>query len=130
MTERDWEQIASDRMERSVRSLATRMRNTADQIEREAAHNRKAAREGSTEYATYARLVGQAISTLHSMIFNVNVSNLVDAAADADAEHRERVARAALVEHLMETDAVKVAATHGLTSPQIIAESMVKEMYP
>jgi hypothetical protein len=95
MTDRDWEAAAAARLQRTIDHLVSGMRATADQIERESAHNIKAAAEGSSQYASYARAAGQAIHEMHSMVVNANASNIVDAAYDADAARQEKQAKVA-----------------------------------
>jgi len=90
--ERDWEAAAARRLDRNVEGLVSRMRATADQIEREAKHNIAAATKGDRSYATYARVAGQAIHELHALVFNANAADITDAAHDADRAHQEKQA--------------------------------------
>jgi hypothetical protein len=85
--ERDWEAMAAARLQRSIEALVSRIRVTADTIEREADRNITSALklERDLEFQTYAQVAGQALHELHTLIFNVNAANLIDAAADADS---------------------------------------------
>jgi hypothetical protein len=90
MTDRDWEAAAAARLQRTIDHLVSRMRATADQIERESVRNIKAAAERGSEYASYARVAGQAIHEMHSMVVNANGANIIDAAYDADQSRQEK----------------------------------------
>jgi hypothetical protein len=95
---RDWEASAARRLQHTIDGLVSRMRDTANQIEREAKYNITAAAKGETEYATYARAAGQALHELHTLVFNVNAANIIDAAHDADAARLEKQTPAAINE--------------------------------
>lgn len=86
----DWEVAAANRLGRVIGSTVQRMRDTADQIEREAVRNIAAAAGGRSDYATYSRVAAQVISDLHSLLSHVNASNIIHAAREADAAHAEK----------------------------------------
>jgi hypothetical protein len=90
--ERDWEEAARNRLTRSIGSAVSRLRDTADLIEREAKYNLEAAAKPARvqEFHTYARAAGAVVHELHSLIFNVAAANIIDAAADADAAWKEK----------------------------------------
>lgn len=93
MAERDWEASAARRLQRTIDSLVSRIRATADQIEREGKRNVESAAkpERDLEFQTYARVATSAIHELHSLVFNANAANIIDAAADADQARQEKV---------------------------------------
>jgi hypothetical protein len=108
MTERrDWEASARARLERLVAETVSRVRDAADQIERDArGHVASAAKgERDIEFQTYPRVAAQAIHTLQTLVFNVAMENLIDAASDAEAAWTEK--RNATVAH---TDRTSVTA--------------------
>lgn len=90
--ERDWEEAARNRLARTIGSVASRLRDTADQIEREAKYNLEAAAKPvrELEFQTYGRAAGAVVHELHRMIFNVPVENIIDAAGDAEAAWQEK----------------------------------------
>lgn len=92
MTERNWEASARARLERLVAETVSRIRDTADQIEREARQHVKsaAADERDLEFQTYSRVPGQLLHSLQTLVFNIGVESLIDAAADAEAARTER----------------------------------------
>lgn len=92
MTERDWEASARARLERLVAETVSRVRDTADQIERDArSHVASAAKPArDIEFQTYARVAAQAIHTIQTLVFNIGMENLIDAASDAEAAWTEK----------------------------------------
>lgn len=88
MTERDWEAAARKRLETTVASAVKRLRDTADQIEREAARNIETI--GQFEWSTYGRVAGQLVHEVVSGVSNANLANVIDAASDADAARIEK----------------------------------------
>ncbi len=92
----DWEESARARLERHIASVVARIRDTADQIEREAKYNLANAAElrRKQEFHTYARAAGAVIHDLSWLIANASLDNTVDAAADADAARAEKVTQA------------------------------------
>lgn len=93
MTERNWEASARARLERLVAETVTRIRDTADQIERDArGHVKSAADEKrGLDFQTYPRVAGQVIHTVQTLLFNLALENLIDAAADAEAARTDRL---------------------------------------
>jgi hypothetical protein len=92
MTERDWEASARARLERLVAETVSRVRDAADQIERDArGHITSAAKgERDIEFQTYARVAAQAIHTVQTLVFNIGMENLIDAASDAEKAWMEK----------------------------------------
>lgn len=92
MTERDWEASARGRLERLVAETVSRVRDAADQIERDArSHVASAAKpERDIEFQTYARVAAQAIHTIQTLVFNIGMENLIDAASDAEKAWMEK----------------------------------------
>jgi hypothetical protein len=92
MTERDWESSARARLEKLVADTVERIRDTADQIEREAKRNlaSAAADKRDLEFQTYPRVAGQLIHTIQTLLFNVKLDSLVDAGSDAEAARTEK----------------------------------------
>jgi hypothetical protein len=94
MTERNWETSARARLERLVAETVSRIRDTADQIERDARGHVKSAAEDqrAIEFQNYPRVAGQVIHTVQTLLFNLALENLIDAASDAEAARTERLA--------------------------------------
>jgi hypothetical protein len=92
MTERDWEASARARLERNIADTVSRMRDTADQIEREAKRNilSATAPERDLEFQTYPRAAGQVVHTIQTMVFNLKLDNAIESAADAEAAWTEK----------------------------------------
>jgi hypothetical protein len=90
------ERKAREQLVRLVDQAVKRMRDTADQIEREArSHIASAAKDKRfLEFQTYGRVAGQAILQIQTLVFNLDLENLIDAAADAEAARTERKGRA------------------------------------
>lgn len=93
MTERNWETSARARLERLVAETVTRIRDAADQIERDArGHVKSAADEKrGLEFQTYTRVAGQVVHSVQTLLFNLALENLIDAASDAEAARTERL---------------------------------------
>lgn len=89
---RDWEASARERLERVVTDAVERIRQSADQIEREAKRNiRNAAKdERGLEFQTYVRVAGQVVHEVQTLAFNLPLENLIDAAADAEKARMEK----------------------------------------
>jgi hypothetical protein len=96
---RDWEVSARARLERVVADAVDRIRQSADQIEREAKRNiRNAAKdERDLEFQTYVRAAGQVVHEVQTLAFNLPLENLIDAATDAERARIERLANAAAI---------------------------------
>lgn len=94
MTERDWEAAARRRLEHVISGIVTRMRDSIDLADREAVRNLHSAAQvqRSHEFHTYPYIAGQFIHNLQTMLFNLNLPNLIDAAADAEAARVEKIA--------------------------------------
>lgn len=94
MTERNWEASARARLERLVAVTVDRLRATADQIERDTRGHisSAAAEERQMAFQTYARVAGQVVHTVQTMVFNLALESLIDAASDAEAARTERKA--------------------------------------
>lgn len=92
MTERDWEAASVRRLENLVADTVNRMRDMADQIERDTKRNLVSAKETerSLEFHTYPRVAGQVIHDLQTLLFNVKLDSLVEAANDAETARTEK----------------------------------------
>lgn len=92
MSGRDWEGMARTRLERLVADAVSRIRDTADELEREALRNiASAAQENRViEFQTYPRVAGQLVAKVQTMLFNLKLDNLIDAATDAEAARAEK----------------------------------------
>lgn len=88
----DWEVMAANRLARVVNATVRRIREAADQIERDAAHNIVSAASGE-QGATYIRTAERAINELHMLVSNVGSGGLIDAAHSADVARLEKVAK-------------------------------------
>lgn len=91
-TERDWEASARARLEKVVADAVDRIRQSADQIEREAKRNiRNAAKnERGLEFQTYVRAAGQVVHEVQTLAFNLPLESLIDVAADAEKARTEK----------------------------------------
>jgi len=89
--DRAWEEASRKRLERAVAAAVSRLRAMADQIEAEAKHNIKAAQDGGTDYASYGRVAQQVVHEMIWGLANTNLSNVIDAATDADKARQEGV---------------------------------------
>lgn len=89
---RSWEEASRRRLERLVEETVSRMRSTADRIEREAQRNITAAAKDARghKYHTYPRVVADLLGEVHGLMFNISVSSLVDAAAEAEQAYAEK----------------------------------------
>lgn len=69
-----------------------RIRDTAAEIEREARRNIASAAEGNRdlEFQTYPRAASQVVHSLQTMLFNLSLDSLVDAAVDAERAREEK----------------------------------------
>lgn len=91
MTERDWEKPARERLEKNVAAVVARIRATADQIEREAKRNiDQAGGERPFGFETYARVAASAIKEVQTLVFNLPLDNMLDAAAEAEQARSEK----------------------------------------
>lgn len=92
MTERDWETSARARLKKNVVETVARLRSAADEIEREAKRNIESAEqsERDQEFLTYPRVAGQVAHSVQTMLFNLPLESLIDAAADAEAAWKEK----------------------------------------
>lgn len=79
------EESARARLERAVAAAVRQLRATADQIEREAARNIENAVNRTHDFSTYGHVAGQVAHTIAWNTANANISNVIDAATDADA---------------------------------------------
>lgn len=86
MTEEYWENRSAARLQKLTADLVQRIRNTADQIEREAKINIDMAAQGTRglEFYTYGRAAGQTVHALQTLLFNLPLDSLIDAASDAE----------------------------------------------
>lgn len=93
MTDRDWEAAARRRLEHVVADTVSRMRDAVDQIDRESARNiiKAGQTERSMEFHTYQRVAAQIIHTVQTLLFNLRLDSLIDAAADAEAARTEKL---------------------------------------
>jgi hypothetical protein len=92
MTERDWEASAKARLERLVAETVSRVRNTADRIEREAQQNISSASETERdmEYQSYPCVAARIAHELNTLLFNVPIESMIDAATDAEIARTEK----------------------------------------
>ena len=91
---RDWEASARGRVERVLAGLVSDLRDAADDLEREGKHNLESAAKAERDYEWqgYPRVAGQAVHRLQTLIFNLKLDSLMDAAADAEAARTEKLA--------------------------------------
>ena len=86
MTERDWESVAVKRVERLVADIVSRIRDTADRIEREARYNVANAceKDRDLDFHTYHWVASQVFHEIQTMFMNLAMGSLIDAAGDAE----------------------------------------------
>ena len=89
-SERDLESMARARLSHTIASVVKRIRDTADQIEREAARNLVNAYARTHEFSTYSYAVGSVADNLATMTANIHLSTLIEAAASADQARLEK----------------------------------------
>jgi len=96
MAERDWEAASRERLEKVVADAVDRIRQSADQIEREARRNigNAAKDERGLEFQTYVRAAGQVVHEVQTLAFNLPLESLIDAAADAEKARNDKAAQA------------------------------------
>jgi hypothetical protein len=82
--------MARGRLETVLAASVRRLRAAADQLEREAAQGIENAAARRYDWSSYSQVAGQFVSGSVNMLNNLNFSNLIDAAADADAARREK----------------------------------------
>jgi hypothetical protein len=92
MTERDWEAASRARLEKLVADIVERIRDAADEIEREARRNvaSSASEARDLEFQTYPRAASQVTHSIQTMLFNLKLDSLADAAADAERARSEK----------------------------------------
>jgi hypothetical protein len=92
MTERDWEASARKRLDNLVADTVKRIRDTADEIEREAKRDvaSAAADKRNFTFQTYPKIPGRVIHSIQTMFFNLPLDSLVDAGNDAEAARTEK----------------------------------------
>lgn len=92
MSDRDWEAMARTRLEQLVADTVSRVRDAADELEREARRNISSAAQQTRqiEFQTYPRVAGQLVAKVQTMLFNLKMDNIIDAAADAEAARTEK----------------------------------------
>lgn len=83
------EESARARLERAISATVRQLRATADQIEREAARNIENAANRTHDFSTYGYAAGQVAHAIAWGAANANISNVIDAATDADAARIE-----------------------------------------
>lgn len=82
--------MARKRLETVVASSVRHLREVADQLEREAARGIENAAARTHDWSTYGYVAGQFVHTLANGVNNVSLSNMIDAAADADVARVEK----------------------------------------
>lgn len=94
MTERDWEAAARRRLEGLLAGVVSDLRDAADEIEREGKNNLESATktERDYEWQGYPRAAGQAVHRLQTLLFNLKLDSLIEAAADAEKAHDDKAA--------------------------------------
>jgi hypothetical protein len=92
MTERDWEAAARRRVEGLLAGVVSDLRDAADEIERESKQHLASAEKGERDYEWqgYPRVAGQAVHRLQTLLFNLKLDSLIEAAADAEKAHNEK----------------------------------------
>lgn len=92
MTERDWEAAARRRVEGLLAGVVDLVRATASEIERESKQALESAAKTERDYdwQGYPRVAGQTIHSIQTMIFNLKLDSLVEAAADAERAYHEK----------------------------------------
>lgn len=96
MTERDWEEASRARLEKLMADTVERIRDTAAEIEREARRNIASAAKGNRDldFHTYPRAASQVTHSIQTLVFNLKLDSLVDAATEAErAREEKRTAR-------------------------------------
>jgi hypothetical protein len=86
---RDWEDSARARLERTIAATVDQLRRVADEIERDTKYQIEAAAGDATDYSSYARAAQTVVHALTWGVANTNLSNVIDAAADADRAHQQ-----------------------------------------
>ena len=128
MTDRDWETASRARLERLVADTITRVRDVADEMERQARNNiRKAAEDDRfLSFHTYPRVTAQIIHSVHTMVFNLHMDGLIGAANDAESARTEKLT--AIAERTSATaEADRLAgAVKALTAMRDMAKGVVK----
>ncbi len=91
MSEHDWEGAPRRRMEKLLADTVDRIRDAADRIERDARGNIAAAakKDRDLEFQTYPRVAAQAIHEVQTVVFNLKLESLIDAATDAEKARDE-----------------------------------------
>lgn len=79
-----WEKAAARRLQRNIDGLVKRLRDTADEVERECKQDIADVGNRANDAATYARAAERTVNALHALIFNAGASNIINAASDAD----------------------------------------------
>ena len=89
---REWEEMSRGRMERLIRDIVARVRMSADTMEREAKFDlgHAAAVERTQEWHTYPRVVAIMITEMQGLLFNMQLSALIDAATETEAARAEK----------------------------------------
>jgi len=92
MTERDWEAAARRRVEGLLAGVVDDLRRTADDIERESKQHVESAAKAERDYEWqgYPRVAGQAVHALQTLLFNLKLDSLIEAAAEAEKAHTEK----------------------------------------
>ena len=90
--ERDWEATARRRLEEVTAGIVSDLRKVADDIEREARYNLTSAANvvRGNEYQSYPRVAAQVVHELQTLLFNLRLDSLIDAAADAERARSEK----------------------------------------
>ena len=91
MTERDWEASARQRLEKNVAATVANIRARADTIEREAKRNIEAAvGDRPLTFETYPRVAEQVVHGVQTMVFNLPLTSIIDAAGQAETARSEK----------------------------------------
>lgn len=92
MTERDWEADARRRLERVVAQIVNKVRDSADNIEREARITITSAAKSNRdlEFQTYNRVAAQITHEVHTLLANLYLDNLINSAGDAEKARYEK----------------------------------------
>jgi hypothetical protein len=103
--ERDWEEAARKRLERSFASVVIRLRALADRVEAEVEHGLKAVEKDRSR--SYVRIIGTVVHEITWGLANLNLSTLTDAAQDAQEarEQKRWDAQEARVQKSLDTEA-------------------------
>jgi hypothetical protein len=128
MTDPDWEAAARRRLEHVVADTVSRVRDVADEIERQARRDidKAAKSDRLLTFQTYPRAAGQTIQSVQAMVFNLRFDSLIYAANDAEAARTEKLT--AIAERTSATaEADKLAgAVKALTAMRDMAKGAVK----